>query len=74
MTVYAVRLTHSVPIAGPGPGPNALQSEELEFRESVAVNLEWKMSGMKEMYNSTKGEAKSWVMDAGDCSPDRQLC
>lgn len=38
-------------------GPSAQQA--LEFAESTAVNLEWKLSGLKEMYNTTKGEAKS---------------
>jgi hypothetical protein len=50
----------SVPPASAGQaGPSALQSQSLEFAESTAVNLEWKLTGLKDMYNTTKGEAKS---------------
>jgi hypothetical protein len=39
----------------------------LEFAESTAVNLEWRLTGLKEMYNETKGPVKSYVM-AVDCA------
>jgi hypothetical protein len=47
------------PPSGGHSGPSALQNTPLEFAESTAVNLEWRLSGLKEMYNVTKGEAKS---------------
>lgn len=59
---YVVDRADAVVPPAPPPGqagPSALQSQQLEFAESTAVNLEWKLTGLKEMYNTTKGEAKS---------------
>lgn len=32
---------------------------QFEFNESTAVTLEWRLNGLKAMFDSTKGEAKS---------------
>jgi len=47
------------PAPSGGVGPSAFSNTPLEFAESTAVNLEWRLNGLKEMYNVTKGEAKS---------------
>lgn len=38
---------------------SAVSSSGLEFAETSSVSLEWRLSGLKEIYESTKGEAKS---------------
>ena len=47
------------PAPSGGVGPSAFSNTPLEFAESTDVNLEWRLNGLKEMYNVTKGEAKS---------------
>lgn len=43
----------------PGPSNPASSSSHLEFAETATVTLEWRLSGLKNMYDTTKGEAKS---------------
>ena len=38
---------------------SAVSASGLEFAETSSVTLEWRLTGLKEIYESTKGDAKS---------------
>jgi hypothetical protein len=37
------------------------EPSSLTFAETQSVTLEWKLSGLKAIYDSTRGESKSYV-------------
>lgn len=41
--------------------PSVAVPTPLEYAESTSVCLEWRLSGLKAMYDSTKGDVKSYV-------------
>ena len=47
------------PAPSPVPGSQPATSTPTEFSETTSVCLEWRLNGLKAMYDSTKGEAKS---------------
>lgn len=54
MLIRPVSQTTSIP-------PLQGSSTQFEFNEVTAVTLEWRVSGLKAMYDGTKGETKSSV-------------
>lgn len=43
----------------PGPSNPASTSLNLEFAETATVTLEWRLTGLKNVYDTTKGDTKS---------------